>query len=72
MSNCLVSVGGKLWWFALTVNLEEFLMELSDLKMLRPILFLSNDKRDASVVGTQRYSCCHERKDLMGDVQQSH
>lgn len=28
VSDCLVSVGGKLWRFALTVNLEEFLMEL--------------------------------------------
>ena len=28
MSDCLVSVGSKLWRFALTVNLEEFLMEL--------------------------------------------
>lgn len=28
VSDCLVSVGSKLWQFALTVNLEEFLMEL--------------------------------------------
>ena len=28
VSDCLVSVGSKLWRFALTVNLEEFLMEL--------------------------------------------
>lgn len=28
VSDCLVSVGVKLWRFALSVNLEEFLMEL--------------------------------------------
>lgn len=41
VSDCLVSVGSKLWQFALTVNLEEFLIELCSCQTSKCFTFFS-------------------------------
>lgn len=57
MSDCLVSVGGKLWRFALTVNLKEFLMELQSCQTSKCCAYLfifSSGKND--VTGVDPYT----------------